>query len=1077
MNKNRWEKVKEIFAQVRLLTPELRRPYLRDICAGDVEILREVESLLASYDASEDFMESPAVGEVADAIDRTNRLEKGKSFGHYEIIEQIGAGGTGEVYRAVDKKLDRSVAVKILNERFAKHESNLERFKREARTASALNHPNILVVHEIGVDANTHFIVTEFIDGKTLRQILSEESLTIREVLDFSIQIVNALRTAHEANLVHRDIKPENIMIRADGIVKVLDFGLAKLVAQNPTGFETVSGKQNETAKGLIMGTVNYMSPEQTEGKKTDQRSDIFSFGIVLYEMLTKRNPFRGDTINHTIIAILEKEPPPLSQFINQFPAEIETIIKKCLAKNMADRYSSAKDISADLKAVGKRLEFAAELKRVSAPNNLRDTETQSIIAETTIEIPNQVPNNLSENLIPIIGREKEISEIKRILKRTDTRLVTLTGIGGVGKTRMAKAVAVDLLLDFPDGVFFIELAAVANSELVASVIAQSLGLQESGGKSLREILSEYLSGKQMLLVLDNFEQVTGATPQIGELLAGSYLKILVTSRALLRLRIETEFIVPPLAVPTQINEISLPQLADFEAVKLFVQRAQKAKPAFNLTEENAKSVADICARLEGLPLAIELAAARVKILAPPAILGKLENRLQLLTSGARDVPERQQTMRGAIEWSFDLLNEAEKDLFRRLAVFAGGFTFEAAEKICANNESSKKQIDFLDLLTSLTEKSLLVTKEQSGSDEPRFRMLEIVREYALESLETSKQFNEARHRHTLYFLEFAEKAEPHLQSVQAEEWLNRLESEHDNLRAALTRSFEFEPEIAARLTASLRLLWNLHGHFAEGRYWLERALDGSIDISLDTKWKILLGIGLIANLQGDFESGQKFLEKCRETAVLANNRRNVALSGKFLSWTLRVLGNHKLAKILLEESLAIGRELNDTEVIAQSFLSLGELARLKDNYAEARGFYEQSLKFFQEIDKKNATVISLINLGAVTYLQNDFRKSRSFYEQALELSRKLGYKMVLSYCFDGFAALNFKQDELETAVKLSATAEKLRESIGFVIEKEEGRFRDAYLTELKNKLDNDAFFKLYEQGRNLKLEEAVALI
>jgi non-specific serine/threonine protein kinase len=1088
MKNDHWEKVKGIFLTLKNLAPELRLSYLEEVCANDGDTRREVESLLASHDEAEGFMETPAVGEVADVIHQTKNLGKGNRLGHYEIIEQIGAGGMGEVYLAQDTKLGRKVAVKILNESFAKHESNLNRFIQEAKAASALNHPNILVIYEVSEDKNTNYIVSEFIKGQTLSEVIRENSLKLTDVLKISTQIASALCAAHEAHLVHRDIKPENVMVSQDGIVKVLDFGLAKLIKQNAVGFEETTIIDNQTAKGIILGTVNYMSPEQAKGEKLDARTDIFSFGTVLSEMLTGQHPFRGETINHTIVAILEKEPPPLSLFIKDFPTEIERIIKKCLEKDLQARYGSAKELLADLKALEKRLEFEIELERASAPNKktaakthifkgVVNVETTSLPPSPTLPSLPPLPNNLPENAEPLIGREKEIAEIKDLLQQTNVRLVTLTGIGGAGKTRLAQSVARDLLRDFPDGVFFVELAAVTSPELVASAVAQPLGVKEAGGKSILEILKDYLSDKKILLVIDNFEQVIDAAPQIGDLLAESRLKILITSRTLLRLSAEREFVVPPLAVPAEISEVPIETLAGYDAIKLFVQRGQKAKPAFVLTEENAASVAEICTRLDGLPLAIELAAARVKILAPQVILAKLDNSLRLLTGGARDLPARQQTMRGMVEWSYGLLTEAEKGLFRQLAVFAGGFRYEAAEAVCTNDESTKGQTDFLDLLTSLADKSLLVTKEQSESGESRFWMLEVVREYAFEVLETHNQADKMRRCHSLYFLEFAEKADPHLQTVQANQWFSRLEEEHDNLRAALTWSFESEPKIAARLAGALRLLWNLHGHLTEGRFWLQKALDSTVDISLETKWKILLGIGLIANLQGDYESGQNYLEKCRATAILANNRQKIALSGKFLSWTLRELGNHSAAKSLIEESLAIGRELNDKDVIGQSLLSLGELERSKDNYVQARGYYEESLEFFEQIDKKNGIVISLINLGAVTYLQNDFQTAHSYYEKALGISQKLGYKMVLSYCFDGFAALNFKRNDFEAAVKLSATAEKLRKSIGFVIEREERRFRDAYVAELKTKMDKADFSKLYEQGWKLKLEESIALI
>jgi len=327
-----WQKAKRIFDDALRQKPEARARFVSEVCGDDKTLFREVESLLSSFDSAGSFLETPAVAKVADMIEiETKKLEAGKRFGHYEIIEQIGIGGMGEVYLAQDTKLDRKVAVKILNEEFSQDESNLQRFVSEAKAASALNHPNILTIYEFGEAEDARFIVSEYIEGKTLRELIRESSLRMSEILNISIQITGALSAAHQAHLVHRDIKPENIMIRPDGYVKVLDFGLAKLVEQKNKSIlnlEEPTVRQNLTAKGAILGTVNYMSPEQARGKRVDARTDIFSFGVVLYEMLTGEQPFRGETINHTIVAILEKEPRPVSQFISNYPPPIERIIK-----------------------------------------------------------------------------------------------------------------------------------------------------------------------------------------------------------------------------------------------------------------------------------------------------------------------------------------------------------------------------------------------------------------------------------------------------------------------------------------------------------------------------------------------------------------------------------------------------------------------------------------------------------------------------------------------------------------------------------------------------------------------------
>ena len=351
-----WRQVTDIFNAALRRMPEERPVFLEQICGGDKILRGEVESLLASYDDAESFLESPAVGEVADFIGQIKNLENGKGFGHYEIIEQIGAGGMGEVYLAKDKKLNRQVAVKILNEKFSRDESNLNRFIQEARAASALNHPNILVIHEIGAEGDAHFIVSEFIKGETLREIFKKRTLKLSEVLDVSIQIANALCTAHEARLVHRDIKPENIMLRPDGYVKILDFGLAKIIEQKSVGFEDATPLQNQTAKGLIMGTVNYMSPEQARGEKVDATTDIFSFGVVIYEMIAGRTPFAGDSLSETFANLINAEPHSLPYFAVSVPDELLRIITKTLRKNKDERYQMMNELLAELKSLRESL-------------------------------------------------------------------------------------------------------------------------------------------------------------------------------------------------------------------------------------------------------------------------------------------------------------------------------------------------------------------------------------------------------------------------------------------------------------------------------------------------------------------------------------------------------------------------------------------------------------------------------------------------------------------------------------------------------------------------------------------------
>jgi len=387
MNSDQWQKAKDLFEAALQCPPDKRRRFLDENCGGDADVRREVESLLAASDDAASFLEQPAVGEVAEII-AGQKSPAGKTLGHYKILQQIGAGGMGEVYLAKDKKLDRQVAIKILNEQFSCDDSNLGRFTQEAKSASSLNHPHILVIYEIGTDGDAHYIVSEFVEGKTLREHFKQSPMKLSEVLDVSIQIAGALTAAHAAHIIHRDIKPENIMVRPDGYVKILDFGLAKLVELQKSliGLEDETAKQNQTAKGVILGTVNYMSPEQAKGERVDARSDIFSFGIVIYELITGRMPFAGDSVSETFANLINAEPQPLLRYAANVPDELQRIVSKMLRKNKDERYQTMKGLLADLKDTQQELEFQNKLERTNPP--LREEAKTQIINAATTDAP-----------------------------------------------------------------------------------------------------------------------------------------------------------------------------------------------------------------------------------------------------------------------------------------------------------------------------------------------------------------------------------------------------------------------------------------------------------------------------------------------------------------------------------------------------------------------------------------------------------------------------------------------------------------------------------------------------------------
>jgi predicted ATPase/class 3 adenylate cyclase len=498
-------------------------------------------------------------------------------------------------------------------------------------------------------------------------------------------------------------------------------------------------------------------------------------------------------------------------------------------------------------------------------------------------ELPSEFPplrtldayrNNLPLQPTPLVGREKEVAEVCDLLRGEETRLLTFTGPGGIGKTRVALQAAADLLDDFPDGTFFAPLATLTQAELFFSTVAETLGVQETGEQPLDESLKDYLKERRLLLVLDNFEQVLGAAPTVTELLAAAPgLKVLATSRAPLGLYGEHEYDVPPLSVPDVRHLPDLKVLSQYEAVRLFIERAKAAKADFEVTDESAPAVAEICVRLDGLPLAIELAAARIKMLPPNALLHRLGSSLKLLTGGARDLPERQRTLRATIEWSFALLDEGEQVLFGRLAVFSGGRTLEAIEGIC--DAEGDLAVDTFEGVSSLLDKSLLRQEEGPGG-EPRFVMLETVHEFAREKLKESAEAEEIKRIHAQYFLTLAEEAYTELKGANQLQWLEKLEAEHDNMRAALSWALEHKQvELALRLGSALWWFWWMRGHNSEGRRWLEQALAMDGRGSPEVRAMALAGAGALASEQGDLDRAKEACEGGFE--LLANEAREAS--------------------------------------------------------------------------------------------------------------------------------------------------------------------------------------------------------
>jgi predicted ATPase/class 3 adenylate cyclase/Tfp pilus assembly protein PilF len=728
--------------------------------------------------------------------------------------------------------------------------------------------------------------------------------------------------------------------------------------------------------------------------------------------------------------------------------------------------------------------------------------------------------NNLPLQPTPLVGREKEVAEICERLSRPEVRLLTLTGAGGTGKTRLGLQAAAELTQEFEDGVFFVSLAAIRDPQLVVGAVAGTLGVKEVGDQPLLENLENYLGEKRMLLLVDNFEQVLEAAPMVSEMLsAAPNLKVLATSRIPLRLYGEYEYSVPPLALPDPERPLPVERLTHYEAVRLFVERAQAARPDFSVTNDNAPAVAEICYRLDGLPLAIELAAARIKVLSPQRMLGRLSNRLKLLTGGARDLPERQRTLRSTIEWSYGLLEECEKVLFARLSEFAGGRTIEAIEAIC--DAGGDLPVDVLDGLTSLVDECLLKQEEGVGL-ELRFVMLETIHEFAREKLQESGEAEEVRRQHAEHFLALAEEADPALEGPQQPVWLERLEEEHDNIRAALSWSLGQgqDAELALRIGAALGWFWYLRGYLGEGRRWLEEALAKSSPAPRAERARALHRVSWLAFVQDDLVravgAGEEGLELEGVELFRAGSGDSAAADlRRALAMAVVNRGEDERATGLLKESLALSREAGSIRGTAISHWGLGVRYSLGGDIGRAREFLEEALTlsrkagdpwsiagilahlgdaFLRQGDLKRATASSeeavamlrelknrdyladaLDNLGWVALLQGNPERAKAVYAEGLGLRREVGSDLLIPNTLQALASTAAALGEAERAARLFGAVEMLNELSSVDEDIASDELVGPYFATARSQLDETSWQEAWAEGRAMTLEEAVS--
>ncbi len=959
----------------------------------------------------------------------------------YAVVSLIAQGMMGPHYRGLDRQLNRPVAIKVLRPQILdEHPTLLERFLREGDALRQLDHPNIVDWLDVVEQDGVHYLILEFVEGGSLYDLLRKQpQLPVERSLEIGLDLADALTRAHRLGIIHRDLKPQNVLLSEDGTPRLSDFGVAHYVQRT-----TIS------QPGGFVGTLAYISPESFLGLEVDERTDIWSFGIMLYEMLAGRLPFESSGTAGLINAILNEPLPSLNHLRSDLPSDLLGLIEFMLVKDREERLQSIRRVGAALEAIKRGI--PTELRPITKP---------------------AIPSSLPDRPTPFIGRQRELAEVVALLKGPDCRLVTLTGPGGVGKTRLALQVARLMPDSYRDGIFFVDLAPVLTPDLVSGRIARALGLKEGPARSPTDSIKDHLRDRNCLLLLDNFEQIIAAAPVVSELIdALSGLDILVTSREILHLYGEQEYQVSPLATPDRNGPMA--GLSEYESVVLFVRHAQLSNPNFRLTEQNVWDVAEICIRLDGLPLAIELAAARTKAFPAKYLLSLLDDSLEALAGGPRDLAARHQTLQAAIGWSYDLLDLEEKKLFAWLAAFQGGRSLEALQVVCQPGLG----IGIINGVESLLNKSLL-RRIDSPDGSPRFFFLETIHRYARDKFTEGGETDAIRRRHAVYFVELAEQAEPELRGPDQDQWSSQLRIEYDNIRAALRWTIDGgDPELGLRLVGALSEFWYYEGPISEGEKWIRRALAQleSEEVSPGFQAKVLNGAGMLAFAIGDHANGKRWNQEALNIAREAGEKVSWA-------WALFWLSAHATTQPetyregirLIERALDLFTETGDQAGLAWGYNQLGELNRLIGDLDRARAAYESSLAICRETGNKRREAIALINLSYVAQGQDDYHQAETYCLAGLALLNELKLEYHCAIALSMLAGPLASQKKAEQAATILGASEGILERMAVTLQPADRQEIDDYKAHTRQILEAEAFDNSWHGGKAMSIEQAIA--
>ncbi len=927
--------------------------------------------------------------------------------GLYHVEKLVGSGGMGTVFRARHVLLGDTVAIKMLPDSAAGNTQWLKRFLREGQAARRFRHTNAVVVHDLRVsNEGPVYLVLEYVDGVSLRtELRRRRRFEPLEALDILEQIAGALDAAHRAGVVHRDLKPENVMLTAADdsfVVKVVDLGLARLVEEH----SDVTGSL--TQAGATIGTPRYMSPEQwgrpqRDGNDAiDGRTDVYSLAVTAFELLSGQAPFDAKSVYGFRDLHVGALPPMLNSIQPDLGESIARVVDSGLAKDRADRPQTPGAFVAELRHAMVPSTRSLHLGSLRTRADNRTTANLTVIDEAategwnlatvaggsdTSELP---PASLPPESTSYIGGR---SQIDSICEWPPTqRVLTLVGAGGIGKTRMALQIARERRDAYPDGVWFVDLAAVTNPALTAAAVAATVGVAEQPGKGFLDVLRAELAGRSMLVVLDNCEHLREACAVVVAGLVESCprVHVLATSREPLGIGAERLWTVAPLATPDPSAPQSVRDLAAVDSVALFVDRARVQRPGFAVTADNAEAIAELCVRLDGLPLAIELAAARCGVLTPAQILERLAGRLDLLSTRQSGIPSRQRTLRASIDWSVQLLEEDVRRVLAQLSVFRGGWTLEAAEAVCG------AKVDLVDALERLRESSLVVAGDDDGGA-IRFRMLEMIREYADEQLGDDERVS-LRLRHAAWIVDLVESAGLSDRNEKPE-GLVRLDAELPNIRAAIafSSSGDCDPDSAVRLVAGILPYWAFRGQLREGRAATEAILRQHPGGNGAARAVALNGLSMIAVIQSEPDAAHRFASEALGIFRTLGDERGAADALERLSRVAIVTADFQQARAYAEASAAIWSRLGDEARLASMRVTFGWISQELGEFERSKVELESAAEGLRRIDNRRGIAVTMVVLSETLHHLGDSEGAMRCVEECEAIATELGHQFLVA--------------------------------------------------------------------------------